>query len=280
MTDWKVDRGELIQYTSAEEMANVYRDATAKIRELAASLDNETGRIKEAFAAESSYDFGISLHYRSSSESIDAILHQMKLSAWGAIIEKLNIRRLMSSKRIAELDHALGRGSRNYYGQEAPPDFPEITPENIIAVAQGYIMSATEFLEEAVVEEYEFWRPSRHRADYKRNSDWKLNRKIIRPWIVERNYGGGFRCNYSNGSHVTALDNIFRMLDGKGPVEEYKGPLSSAIETCPDGKGETEMFKFKCYGNGNLHLEFKRQDLLDLFNSIAGKSDRLGHDPD
>src|SRR5690606_15500029 len=114
-------------------------------------------------------------------------------------------------------------------------------------------------------------------APYRRNSEWKLNRKIIRPHVIryECYRTAYYRCTHYAASHVTALDNIFHMLDGKGPVKEYKGSLVSAIEASEDGTGETEYFRFRCCKNGNLHLEFKRADLLALFNRIAGKA-RLG----
>jgi hypothetical protein len=284
-----MNAGELVPYTTAEHLAAEYRECTARIREAANILTEQSARLQAAFSFQGKFDrcnFLIELAYGSGSQNtrkIDDILHSMKLAAWGAIIEKLNIRRLMSSKRIKELDEALGRSaSGRYQGRrgddnEGPPNFPEITPETIIAVASGFVASANEFLEEAVAEEYDFWRP-RQADEYKTNAvAWKLTRKIIRGWIVEHGYGGsGYRCNYSYQAHVTALDNIFHMLDGKGPVPEYKGSLVSAIETSPDGRGETDYFRFKCYGNRNLHLEFKRQDLLDMFNQIAAKSDRLG----
>lgn len=36
------------------------------------------------------------------------------------------------------------------------------------------------------------------------------------------------------------------------------------------GPGETDLFAFRCCANGNLHLRFRRLDLLARFNQIAG----------
>lgn len=273
----RAESTELIEYTTAEQLAAVYRESTAKLSEAILTIGEQCERLRDAFGQDYHYRFDLDIKQSSHSvrcneEGVAQIIHNMKLEAWSVIIEKLNIRRLMSSKRVEELSAALhgGRGS---------DEFPDITPENIRQVAAGYAMSATEFLEEAVVEEYDFWRPNKRSHDYVRNSEYKLNRKIIRHWMVERiGWGHGWRCNYQNEKHVTALDSIFHMLDGRGAVKEYKGPLASAIETEKAGQGETDLFRFKCFKNGNLHLEFKRQDLLDLFNQIASKRDRLGQD--
>jgi hypothetical protein len=271
---------ELIQYITAEQLAAVYRESVASLRFHLEGIEQATSALRKAFDDESGYNFGVHIEHGSGqrsyrSHTADEISQRMKLAAWKAIIQKLNIRRLMSSGRAKELDEALSGGK----GAE---EFPDITPETIQQVAAGYCMSANEFLEEAIAEEYRYWRPGRRYANYKRNSDWKLNRKIIQTYCVEAGYGGKWRCNYHNQQHVTALDSIFHMLAGRGPVKEYKGPLASAIEETPlhEKAGETEFFKFRCNANGNLHLEFKRQDLLDLFNSIAGKRDRLGHEID
>ncbi len=71
---------------------------------------------------------------------------------------------------------------------------------------------------------------------------------------------------------MTAMDNVFHMLDGKGIPPGYNGPLITAInQTGPEGKGQTDYFKFALYaGNGNMHLEFRRIDLVDQLNSVAG----------
>ena len=258
----------MIEYTTAERLAAIYNSEIEQIKTACNQLSASTKRLQEAF----SYDYGftVGLQYKSRGhydDQVDKIIEGMKLDAWKAILQKLNIRRLMSSKRAKELDEALdGRGE----------PLPDISPETIIQVANGYAASVNEFLEEAVAEEYDFWRPSKRYADYKRNSEWKLNEKIIRPYVVERGYGNSrFRCNHHNQQHVTALDNIFSLLAGRGPVAEYKGPLVTAIEQSDDGVAETDMFKVRCHNNGNIHLTFKRRDLLELFNQIAAKN-RIG----
>ena len=48
------------------------------------------------------------------------------------------------------------------------------------------------------------------------------------------------------------------------------GDLLTAIRTADvTGKGESKYFKFACFKNGNIHLRFKRLDLLALFNQVA-----------
>jgi hypothetical protein len=79
-----------------------------------------------------------------------------------------------------------------------------------------------------------------------------------------------FRVNYHREKYLTALDNVFSLIDGKGPVKSYHGPLYDAITDSPDGTGSTEYFKFRCCLNGNLHLEFLKPALVAKLNAVAG----------
>lgn len=263
---------ELIEYTTAEQLAGVYNVAVAKLIAAAEQIDQASQQLTEAFDPERSYAFDVQLRfegrdYRTHREDVDHLRKRLRLEAWRVIVRKIGIEKVMSAKAVKELREALdGKG----------PEWPEITPESIVQVAQGYAMSALEFLEEAIAEEYEFWRPRKRFAPYQRNSDWKLNRKIIRPYVVTKDWQG-WRCTYHNEAHVRALDSIFHSLDGRGPLKDHTSPLMAAIARAQDGAGETDFFRFRCYHNGNIHLEFRRQDLLDNFNAIAGKSDRLGN---
>jgi len=74
------------------------------------------------------------------------------------------------------------------------------------------------------------------------------------------------------------IDKVFYALDGKGIPPGYNTPLVDAINNTPTsvGHGETEYFKFKCYQNNNLHLNFKRMDLVKKLNRIAGNNTRIG----
>jgi hypothetical protein len=261
----------MIEYTTAEHLATVYRQQTERIKEAITILGDATSILRHEFV--DNYKFDIDVYFKSrqhdcNEDTIERIMEGMKLDAWRVILERINIRRLMSSKRVDELNNALdGKGE----------PFPDVVPEMIQQVVAGYAASINEFLEEAVAEEYEFWRPSRQRHDYKRNSEYKLNKKIIQSYMVSIAWTKDrFQCNYTRQSHITALDNIFHLLAGLGPVKEYKGALVTAIETAEGGVGETDFFKFRCYKNGNLHLEFKRDDILQLFNIIASKN-RLGN---
>ena len=199
------------------------------------------------------------MYDRVGKKASDAILKNIKKDAWRHIVERLELRRLLSIKRRDELDRQL----------EDVEKLPELTEENILSMFQQSAENVDIYLEEAVEEVFDYLRPPG--SQYKTNTEYELQKRVILSYAVEKAWNRGkFRVNYHREKYLTALDNVFSMIDGQGPVKTYNGALYDAITDSPDGKGETPYFRFKCYLNGNLHLEFKRSDLVAKLNAVAG----------
>ena len=123
-------------------------------------------------------------------------------------------------------------------------------------------------LNETVKEVFDWLRP--WRDEYKTNKRFQIGKKAIKDWMVE-NHGYGFGIRHRSEKEITALDNAFHLLDGKG-VRRYPEDLVTGIKTSMKEKKqyyEDDMFKCKWYLKGTLHIEFKRLDLLKKFNQIG-----------
>ena len=83
---------------------------------------------------------------------------------------------------------------------------------------------------------------------------------------------GKYRVRYDKSQQqLQTLENVFIALDGKGITGNgYRSDLENAIHASEDGTGQTEYFDFRAYKNGNLHLLFRRSDLLAELNRRAG----------
>lgn len=99
--------------------------------------------------------------------------------------------------------------------------------------------------------------------------EFVIDRDVGHPFTQEKEWDM-LHVAYRSDQKLTALDNVFQLLDGKGPVQSYYGPLYDEIQRSLAGTGETEFFKFKCCLNGNLHLEFKKMDLVAKLNAVVG----------
>jgi hypothetical protein len=255
-----------IPRTTLADMVNAYVLSEQEIRQAYAMLVQAGDRLRQIFAApDQTYSFD--LRYRDTRHGSgadysdpEATLKNVKIEVWRHLVERMELRRILSIKRAHELDQQIETGE----------GLPPITMEGLLGMLEGTLNQATMFLEEAVREVFEWLRP--HGENYKTNSKYEVGPKVIRPWTVRQKYsGGGFEPMYERVQNLTALDNVFHALDGKGSIaKSYRGPLCDAISASPDGTGETDYFRFRCFKNNNLHLEFKRPDLLAKLNQVAG----------
>ena len=241
-------------------MIGTYQQATKSIEEAYAMLETAEKSLRAVFLDAPGYRF--STNGRNCTEvgkkASDEINAKLKKDAWAVIVERMELRRLLSIRRRTELDSQIEKG-----------ELPELTDENVMALLETSAANVNTYMEEAVKEVFDYLRPPQSR--FKTNTEFELGKRVILTWQVEKGWSRGkFRVNYHRDKHLTALDNVFHMIDGKGPIKSYHGPLYDAITDSPDGTGKTDYFKFRCCINGNLHLEFLKPDLVARLNAVAG----------
>ncbi len=153
--------------------------------------------------------------------------------------------------------------------RETGEGLPEITELNVLAMMESTLNNVPQLLQEAVTEVFEWLRPPNNH--FKTNTQFEVGNRVILEHTLEF-WGRQYSVNHYRQAKLVALDNVFHMLDGKGSVKTTRGALSDAIHKCTviDNIGETDYFKFKCYRNHNLHIEFKRLDLVEQLNVMAG----------
>jgi hypothetical protein len=273
---------------TATHMASEYTQATAELRRLFLAIKEQADRLERAFAFSDGESlplykpFEIRIHYGHGNydnyeiaemdddphpgRTLTGLFAVMKRKAWTVLVEKLGIKNLMSVARRKEFDKQLADGT-----------LPDITAETILGILLGLTAQAQEFAREAAHEVFDLLRPrGRLGSQYKTNDAFRVGRKVVLPWYVTRRYGAGYYVNHNHEQEVTAIDGVFHLLDGKGIMREPRGPLYQAIRNSKDGKGETAYFRFRCFKNCNLHLEFRRLDLVRELNLLATGERVLG----
>ena len=194
------------------------------------------------------------------------VLGGINTRIWRRIIDLMQIQKFLSVKKADELEDQLQEGK-----------FPELTYDNIYNTFLIIMSQAGEFAQAQIKESYDWLRPRSANSwggDYKTNDVYQIGKKVIksgieRPWSGQ----GQWRVNHYCRQNFVALDKAFHTLDGAPiPTNTYSMPFPSAIEQCEGSQpeGETEYFKFKLYNNGNIHITFKRMDLVKEFNRVAG----------
>ena len=198
-------------------------------------------------------------------------LRNLRVSAWRSIVNNLGLHKVMSLTRSRTFDENCEKGA-----------LPEITIENVHSFLDDVMGNAHEIAIESVREIYDWLRPGTSAHDpYKtnqKNARWKLGKKVILRTILDIHFGGKFWVNVYRVEYLRQLDRIMHLLDGAGIPDGYQSPLVDAINitTLPAQAGETIYFSFRCFQNGNLHLTFKRLDLVERLNATAGGGNILG----
>lgn len=261
-----VDGEALIKRTSITELVAAWRQCEADIIEAYRLLVASEERLDKFFGSDHYFSLE-RLSGRGRTDTPDyqkpqETLAHLKKTVWGVLINRMELKRVLSIKAVTELDAQIESGE----------GLPDITEEGVQGLLKGTMEQIPKFIEDAIKEVFEILTPYGHWTGdrYVTNSAFKVNRRVIITWAVERKWsGGGYRVRYGT-EKLRALDRVFHALDGNGSAAvTYQGELVDSIEAANSGEGETQYFRWRAYHNGNLHVEFKRQDLLDELNSVA-----------
>lgn len=269
---------DIVPRSSVVALVAAYQHAGSQIKMAYKLLEDAKETLDQTFISGSGYYFSVNdcdrpgVGDKAYTKQMDAL----KRDAWRAIVDRLELRKMLSIKRREELDKQLY--CRDHYRDDKVLPLPEITEENVFAMLEETAAKSVDYAKEAVFEVFDWLRPRGGRnADLKTNQKWKVGNKIITRGCELRYSRGAFTVMYDYQKHFIALDNVFHMLDGRGVLKSHSGPLVAAIEASEDGTGQTDFFSFKCCKNGNIHITFTRPDLVDKINLMAGNRTRLGN---
>jgi hypothetical protein len=265
-------------------MAEEFQQAAAIIRENILTVWKQTNRINAAFPHEGhrhySGDFSVGFEAQHSHRyygggdqmrDIDKLISHLSRTAWRRLVDRIGIKDLMSVKKRKEFEEQLENG-----------ELPEITAETIMAILFSMADQARDFVVDAAKEVFNILLPGQHghRKKYKVNSAIQIGQRVVLSWFVEEGWGNDkFRVTYGREGEVAAIDNMFHVLDGQAIIRDGRPPLIEAIRASESGVGETNYFKFRCYKNRNLHLEFKRMDLVKKLNALGTGEAVIGNEP-
>jgi len=264
----------LIAPHTLAEMIDAYDNASEVVAKCFTDLFAAQDRLNAAFGSDRFYIPFQELH-GSVKEFHEKIMKGYTTQAWTHIINVINLRKILSTQRIKEIDRRIDKH-----------EFEDLNLFNILNMLEMVTGESKELLQESIVEVFEYLRIGQHRYDWRKpnhvtnqkNATFDLGPKIILVSVLDAkdsiHWPPPHHVRYNQHDEIRNVDKVFFALDGRSQffnVNVYQSQLTDAIQTSKDGLGETDYFKFKCYLNGNLHLEFKRLDLLQKINVIGGK---------
>lgn len=274
MPSWEKVGSDLIPHSTVSVMAGVYRVEMENLKRLHDDCKASTKRLASAFLDSESWRYGFQIAWsvsghRHGDDSWEVIQDKFKRDAWASIVHRIGLKKIMSVKKREEFDKQMSSG-----------ELPEITEETIYGVLSTWATQAQDMVKEAAVEVFNWLRPSSRNSlsDLKTNCAWKVGRKAIMRGC-EPGYGRSkFRIGHYSQAKYTAMDNVFHSMDGKGALSGTYGPLCDAVSSSESSISETDYFRVKCHKNGNVHIEFKRLDLVKQLNYLAAGVNEIGDD--
>lgn len=259
----KHNHGEaLAKRETITEMVSQYHAGIADLRAGWGQIEDGIARLERAFGDGKTSTFCLRERGgRTVQLDLDAVEGEVRRDVWRALVDRLNVRSMMSSRRADELARQLDREA-----------VPEVTVENVETFVRGYMTALPEMLREAVDDVFGWLRPraGTRGAEYKSNGQFEIGPKVVLTHAGELTYRGtGLWIGRYTRAKLLSLESVFRSLDGRGQIVE-RG-VSAIEEGLRDSLVvETPYFRGRAFKNGNLHLEFRRLDLLKRFNALAG----------
>jgi hypothetical protein len=262
----------VIKRESLEVMVAAYQEACLEIDYAFEKLNTARARLQSAFGENfSTFDLTYQMRYN---DTPSALKNFVKKDAWRALLDRIEVKKFMSTADLKALEKSF----------ENVKTIPEITLDACTEIIKGMMNTAPDYAKKMAIEAFNLLTPGRREYEKlktnKIHARRALGSKVILTWAwVEPYYhGGNYHVNYSRENELYCIDKVFHALDGKGVPKGYNTPLVDAINATPVkiGVGETDYFKFKCFRNGNLHIYFKRLDLVKKLNQIAGDGVGIG----
>ena len=255
----------LIVPQTVSEMVAAYQKAEKDIRIAYELLEQSKQRLCAVFGDTHFHRFDTIRrdNWLNGKKGADETMLHIKKDAWTVLADKMELRRTLSIKAREELDKQL----------QKPADLPDVTEANIWSMFEKTVQDLGKNIGDAVKEVYNWLRPRRDR--YVTNSQFKVGRKVVLEGIVSCYSPGYYSMSSYYEQNLTALENVFMILDGRGTVKSYHGRLYDAMHQAVQDRAwnqlrETEYFRFRLFRKGTAHIEFKQLDLVDKLNKIAG----------
>ena len=178
------------------------------------------------------------------------------IGVWSRIIE------------MTELEAVMDKEEKDRLRSDLHDDPPEVTVDNVRATLERFVADADTIWKRGIANCF-----SKLDRRFRSHDGWKIGSRII----LDRAFGDWGSWNFYRNHQDTLIDveRAFRMLDGERGLTARYGSVVQAIDFARRGTHEphqseleTPYFKIRIYKNGNCHIWFRRDDLVDKVNLL------------
>ena len=240
----------------------------------------EVNRLKENYAKALEYLAGVPLPYDCRMPQLPDECLEIERHAWRSFIDDLHLREVLSIEARKKLDEQLDSHRRGY-GDNAP--LPPFTEENVFGFFEQTCANFPNLIKEALREVFKWLTPSQQWTGCKTSNEFKIGKKVVLCYVANPCYSGGLQVDYDRRAQVDALGNALSMLDGKGVrksrcEKEEDRKLTGSYTNAWDHEWkkaliyEDDYLIAKPFSNRNVHITFKRLDLIEKINQAGAEA--------
>lgn len=287
--------GALVPRATVEELVGyrnraieLYRDAFAAIEQADTAIKAAHAMGKRA-APHSTGSFG----YDQAPE-VAAFHHAVKLpnpdqymrvatrlldiDVWASLIQHTDLESLMDHeakeklrKQMRYVPERADRDGQLITGEEIERGLPPVTVENIYATLQQFALDSGSIFRRGIANVF-----SKLDRRFRSHDGFKIGGRVILTYAFS-SYSGSLQYGRMRDQLID-IERAFRVIDGDGlPSDRNFTRSVAALDQDRQHYGahqsetETEYFKIRGYKNGNAHLWFRRDDLVEKVNKLLAE---------
>lgn len=187
--------------------------------------------------------------------AVNAMRRNLDGAVWNHIMNALGLINLMDAQEVKA------------FREQNEKDPAEVTRDNLVATFSRLTAESEATFKRGVINLFMALDRS-----FASNPAYRLGDKLIMSGALSE-YGGWNHWGNSQ-DRMRDLDRIFRIVDGQ-PAKDHRGDAAAMVaQTTRHSLGdtlETEYFSIKTFKNRNLHIRFRRPDLVAKVNRIIAE---------
>lgn len=185
----------------------------------------------------------------------EAAIERMRRDAWIKLMDMTGLKQIMDTQALEEFEKEL-------YSKA-----PAFTEENIRGTLLQQMQGSETMFARGLVNVFRAFDNK-----YRRHKDtaFRIPKKVIVSYATQQWVGGRLAVNHSAYSRLDDIDRIFKTLAGqKFKPHDFIAALGLSWHN--GNLHECELYKARGFKNGNIHIEFVRDDLLEKANDIIAQ---------
>lgn len=172
--------------------------------------------------------------------------------------------------QMTELETVMDKEEKDKLRSELHEDPPEVTVDNVYATLQRFVADADTIWRRGLASCF-----SKLDRRFRSHTGWKIGSRVI----IDRAFDDWGHWSHYRNHRDTIMDveRVFYILDGLEPPLNYSSIIAKIDHERSGGWGvrqsviESEYFKVCIYKNGNAHLWFQRDDLVEKANKVLAE---------